>query len=675
MALRGYRYQIRGRHKAILLCCLLASASARGQSLDYDRLEILFDEPVTMSATGKPERLSDTPATMDIITQDDIKRSGARDLKTLLRLLPGVISYGGYNGTEAFSMGAILLNGREIYLGVFGETLLGSIPVELEEIRQIEVVRGPQSALYGFNSGDGVINIITFDPAGDAVNYARLRGGNDARRDGAASLTLNPLDGVGLRLTAADDHQHDTGFTMARGMTIPADNPERRSFSADLSAYLPNGDHTSLEVAHTDLSQRVSIPETTLLLNLRMQNDAVKGDYTADTALGRIGALLSYNSLMVPEGVTYVNGAINLHDHTIDGRINDLVKLSPDDSVRAEFEARNEAVHSGVSVEPISTLMVAGSAMWDHRFSESLSMVNALRYQVGDISQTGPRLANGDFHQTARGVADNSSLIYRMDPDNTVRASFARGLALPSQLNFVQLGLTSTSAKGTSLAAGTPIIPWSNTEERVTYDHQFRDWGATARASLFHEQTENLISLLPLQILAAAAPTCNPPTARTLPTCRSLAASSLMSGVAQGVELEIEHKSRSGPTWGVNYSVEVLKPHPNAFTDTLLPDVNEWQTVQKANAHLGYGWGDWSADLRLLYTSPFQALTLDTVSGPTSHVALLNAPSTLQLSPRLGWQATDYASIELSAENLWPYRLNALQRIDSSYFLTVKFTY
>ena len=232
MALRGYRYQIGRRRKAILLCCLLASASARGQSLDYGRLENLFDEPVTMSATGKPERLSDTPATMDIITQDDIKRSGARDLKTLLRLVPGIVTYRGYNGADAFSIGSILLNGREIYLSAFNQTFIESLPVELEEIRQIEVVRGPQSGLYGFASGDGVINIITFDPAQDPIDFVRVRGGNNALRDGAASITFNPADGIGARVTAATDHQHESGFTTPASMAVSPENQDRRSFNA-----------------------------------------------------------------------------------------------------------------------------------------------------------------------------------------------------------------------------------------------------------------------------------------------------------------------------------------------------------------------------------------------------------------------------------------------------------
>ena len=673
MAHSEHRHLIGTRRAALLLSCLLATA-ARGQSLDYDKLESLFGEPVTISATGKPERVSDTPATMDIITQDDIKRSGARDLATLLRLLPGMTTYRGYNGTEPFSMGAVLLNGREIYLASFGQNFLDSLPVELEEIRQIEVVRGPQSGFYGFNSTDGVINIITFDPARDDLDFVRLRGGNDARRDGAAAVTLNPADGVGVRLTAATDHEHAEGFATPRGMSVTPENQDRRSFNALFSAILPDGSQATVEASHSDLTTELTVPEATLLLNARLQDDAVKADYTAETAIGRIGALVSYTSLTVPEASTYLNSGVNLHDHTTDGRLNDLVKLSPDDSVRGEFEARFETAHTAASAEPVSTLMLTGYGMWDHRFSDSLSMVNAVRYFTADVAQTGARLPSGDFHYRPHAVADNSSVIYKIGSDDTVRASFARGVSLPSQLNFSQLGLTSATARGFSLAAGPAINTWSNTEERVTYDHQFRDWGATGRISLFHQQSDDIISLMPFQILASALPTCHPPTLRTAVTCQALTAGTGLSGTAPGMEVELEDKSPTGLTWGANYSLEVLRPHGTPPSLELVPGLSGRETLQKANAHLGYGWGAWSADMRLLYTSPGQALVLDTLAA-VPHAALESSRAVVSLSPRLGWQATDFAMVELSAENLWPYRLNALQKVDSTYYLTLKLTY
>lgn len=77
---------------SILVIAALAasSGSGRAQTMDYGSLEDLFGEPVTTSVTGSPQRASDVPASMTIITQEEIRRSGARDIPGILRHVPGI---------------------------------------------------------------------------------------------------------------------------------------------------------------------------------------------------------------------------------------------------------------------------------------------------------------------------------------------------------------------------------------------------------------------------------------------------------------------------------------------------------------------------------------------------------------------------------------------------------
>jgi outer membrane cobalamin receptor len=63
---------------------------AHAQNLDYTTLEQVFHQPVTTSATGKPQRASDVPANMVIVTQDDISRSGAVSIADVLQFVPGL---------------------------------------------------------------------------------------------------------------------------------------------------------------------------------------------------------------------------------------------------------------------------------------------------------------------------------------------------------------------------------------------------------------------------------------------------------------------------------------------------------------------------------------------------------------------------------------------------------
>ena len=186
---------------------LLASVSmlsmsvgyARAQSVDYNAMEQMFGEPITTSVTGSPQRASEAPAAMTIVTQDDIRRSGADNLPDVLQFVNGIdierFSFGqadvavrGYDQPMTPRL-LVLVNGRQVYLDSYGYVDWNAIPVQLSEIRQIEVVKGPQSALFGFNAAGGVINIITYDPLFDKVNTATIGYGTDGTILGSAVAT------------------------------------------------------------------------------------------------------------------------------------------------------------------------------------------------------------------------------------------------------------------------------------------------------------------------------------------------------------------------------------------------------------------------------------------------------------------------------------------------------
>jgi iron complex outermembrane receptor protein len=83
------------RTLSVALLCLALSATlvrTSAQSVDYGALEQLFGEPVTTSATGKPQKASEVPANMEIITQEDIRRSGADNIPDILQFITGRMS-------------------------------------------------------------------------------------------------------------------------------------------------------------------------------------------------------------------------------------------------------------------------------------------------------------------------------------------------------------------------------------------------------------------------------------------------------------------------------------------------------------------------------------------------------------------------------------------------------
>ncbi len=139
---------------------------------DFDSLlamdfEALFDVRI-ITASKVSERSSLAPATVYVITADQIQRLGLRSLGDALALVPGVdlvnphfFLEGGQRGfMGTFSQSLILINGREMNNLIAGETFIAN-QFRTRNIRQIEIINGPGSALYGANAVAGVINIIT----------------------------------------------------------------------------------------------------------------------------------------------------------------------------------------------------------------------------------------------------------------------------------------------------------------------------------------------------------------------------------------------------------------------------------------------------------------------------------------------------------------------------------
>jgi iron complex outermembrane recepter protein len=126
---------------------------------------------IKVSILGPSEAVSQTPAAVSVVTQDDIKRSGARNIPEALRLVPGLdvaqldssewaVSARGFNDQSANKL-LVLQDGRSIYTPLFSGVFWDVQNTMMEDIDHIEVVRGPGATVWGANAVNGVINIIT----------------------------------------------------------------------------------------------------------------------------------------------------------------------------------------------------------------------------------------------------------------------------------------------------------------------------------------------------------------------------------------------------------------------------------------------------------------------------------------------------------------------------------
>jgi iron complex outermembrane recepter protein len=162
--------------KGALFTLILGLAIAKGNAqqitadLGSKSIEELMNIDVT-TVSKKVEKLFQTAAAIDVITREDIRRSGLTSIPEILRLAPGLnvgrisgnkwaISARGFNGRFANKL-LVLIDGRSVYTPIHSGVYWELQDVLIEDIERIEVIRGPGGTLWGANAVNGIINIIT----------------------------------------------------------------------------------------------------------------------------------------------------------------------------------------------------------------------------------------------------------------------------------------------------------------------------------------------------------------------------------------------------------------------------------------------------------------------------------------------------------------------------------
>lgn len=209
-------------------------------------LEELINSLISASSQ-KPLSYRESPNIVSLITDEEIKKSGARDLIDVLRMLPG-FEFGmdvegvvgiGIRGNWAHEGKVLLLiDGQEMNENLFGTTQFGN-HYPIENIKKIEAIRGPGSAVNGGYAEYGVINIITYK--GEEINgvkaLALYKQMLDANGDQKATLSAGrkwkDLD-ISFFASASDAIRSDRIYTDIYG------NSYNMASSSDIKSYSYN---------------------------------------------------------------------------------------------------------------------------------------------------------------------------------------------------------------------------------------------------------------------------------------------------------------------------------------------------------------------------------------------------------------------------------------------------
>ena len=203
----------------VTLICALQPASLWAE----DVFKFFQEEAQVVTASRRPQAIRESPVAIDVITAAEIAASGAIDIWDLLRFRVGMdvgserssstggrsaVSIRGFPRSTVRDL-LVMVDGRSVYSPVRGNVLWEQLPVQIQDIERIEIVRGPNGALYGSNAGLGVINIFTRKAKTKNRVTAEGLGGN---RDLIQSAESYEYKGPKAGFRLSHTYRADAGF-------------------------------------------------------------------------------------------------------------------------------------------------------------------------------------------------------------------------------------------------------------------------------------------------------------------------------------------------------------------------------------------------------------------------------------------------------------------------------
>lgn len=621
---------------------------AVAQSMDYGALEALFGEPVTTSATGSPQRPSDVPANMEIITAAMIRRSGATNIPDVLAHVVGVdvlrwgvssadVAIRGYDMPSSPRL-LVLVNGRQVYLDDWGRTQWDALPVQLAEIRQIEIVKGPNTALFGFNAAAGVINIITYNPLYDSVQAASIAGGSQGFVQGSAVGTARLGALGGIRLSAGAWRSDEfAGLQAARPRQSSA--PSRQgAVAADMQLSIDADQEIELELTHVALDHLETVA-TWAAVASDYQTSSIKARYSVATGAGVV-QLLAYTNLLDESG-QFGGGLIGRadigwHNRKTVVQLQDVFKPGLDHTVRISAEYQHSAINTGpLAGGTIGYDIAAAGAMWQWQLLPRLALTEALRvdtlwlHRFG-VLPAGLPYANDYWDRRIAQPSFNVGLVYRATESDIVRLTVARGAQLPSLLEFGGLQFV---VPGLVYVGAPTVAPTVVTNYELDWDHRLPAWQGGTRFALFYQTSHDLQALTTRDMVRL-------PGGRLLGTAANAGDSQEL-----GLELSARGALPGGWRWNLGYS-------PRLVQDRYLPGVSSRfsgiafaETTPRHVIDAGFGWsgGRWEIDAAARFVSRFNGLVVQ----PDATFVQTRIDDYLTLDARVAYRVTPQLTLSL----------------------------
>jgi|SRR6185437_8806738 len=616
---------------AAIGCLLRAHAEDADATLNELKglsIEQLINVKVT-SVARRPEKLLETASAVQVITAQDIARSGATSLAEVLRLADNLqvaqknshdwaITARGFN-TALSNKLLVMIDGRTVYTPLFSGVFWDIQDYPLEDIERIEVISGPGGTLWGANAVNGVINIITKSAADTQGAYVDAGGGSqleqlaEARYGGALSSNTD--------FRVYGKYVDHGGDVLSDGMpSSDAWHQERGGFRLDssLSARDTLSVHGDLYNSHEN--------EPTGRVALSSGGNVVgqwSRTFSADSAIS-LQAYVDRTQLTDPMpalafGPLALAPAGYLHDAltTYDLDFQHQLQIGADQGVVWGLGYRRTDDQVGNAPALAFLPAVLDQNLFSAFAQDQIQLAPHLSYIIGT------KLEHNDY--TGWELEPNTRLNWIFHNNQALWAAISRAVRTPSRVDHDE---REPGASQLVLLEGNPDF---GSEKLVAYEIGYRAQLASSFSgslSTFYSDYADLRSV-----------------SRTPVTVLPLWFANNLEGHTYGAELAADYQALAN--WSLHAGYTLLSEHlhvkpgqvdiNHALNETADP---KHQYSLRSSLELPRQI-QWDAALRWVDTLPINV-------GPT----LGTVPSYLELNSRLAWQATQQLQVSLVGENL-----------------------
>ncbi|MEZ5823674.1 MAG: TonB-dependent receptor [Geminicoccaceae bacterium] len=670
------------RHRGVLLAStaflFALTVRADANTLDLGSLESLFDQPITTSVTGMPMRESDVPASIEIITADEIRRTGALDIPTVLKRYAGIdfrqwtdshydIGVRGYNQPYNPRL-LVLINGRQVYLDHYGMTAWTALPVQMDDIRQIEIVRGPNTALFGFNAASGVVNIVTFNPIYDDIGTVRVSA-TDSGLDTSATASMRLPDSYGIMLSAGVRNEDSFDADGVGPDALFEKDPERKNVS--INSVIQLGQSTQLELDGSHVAAELNeLDPLYLISRTRYSNGSVRARLFHDTDYGlwKFNAYHNHLAAELDSAATFQVTGRSVearNDVTVIGAENQLIP-APGHALRLGAEYRRNMFSSVFSGKTdVGYEVAALSGTWHWQASEDLSMIASARIDRLETFADGPPLApyqGDDYKNLYYEPSYNLGIQYDLTEKDRLSLLGARGVQTASLLELSFIFPPSAVNGFIPVVADPRLKPTVVDSIEIDYERDIDFLSGRLNLSAFAQEHRNLKTV----------PGLGPSNVAFVNGAPVITTFNAGDSKSWGFEAAFDGELEENWHYGLSYS------YIDMDDDLTLNQVNIEQPVKfegSTPAHmvkgqLGYEDGPFSADLFLHWSSEYEVL--ENPNGTGFDVAEVD--SDINADARIAYDLDDNTEISIAGFNLLgKYDTGTGLEIDQRFIATVKF--